>query len=120
MMRCIGFICFLLLVSACSEQTSLPPVVELSWHPQTNQMAKIHRVRKGETLYAVAFRYDKDYRLLADYNHLERPYNLHAGQVLHLQYLTEDPNRVYAPVQTAGRRSMRQPLPAKRPVIASR
>lgn len=80
-----GFIMFLLLcLSSCGEREELAPVVELNWH--ASQMhASRHVVVKGETLYAIAFRYDKDYRQLAMTNHLFRPYTLRVGQVLQIQ-----------------------------------
>ncbi|MFA5960150.1 MAG: peptidoglycan DD-metalloendopeptidase family protein [Tatlockia sp.] len=70
------------LLAACSA--NMAPVVELKWHPnRVNQ--KVHVVRRGETLYAIAFRYDTDYRQLAALNHLRSPYSLRVGQVVHLR-----------------------------------
>jgi lipoprotein NlpD len=40
---------------------------------------------RGETLYAIAFRYDQDYRRLAALNQLSAPYTLAVGQVLQLK-----------------------------------
>jgi lipoprotein NlpD len=45
----------------------------------------MHTVRRGETLYAIAFRYDIDYRQLAVINHLHSPYSLHVGQILQVK-----------------------------------
>lgn len=78
-------LCFGLM--ACGEREGLAPVVELKWHA-VNAHAKTHRVVRGETLYAVAFRYDQDYRQLALMNHLQSPYTLRVGQVLRLQSLS--------------------------------
>lgn len=74
----------MLLLGGCESRTSLAPVVELKWQPR-NAHQTTHTVRRGETLYAVAFRYDQDYRQLAAYNHLQRPYALRVGQVLRLR-----------------------------------
>jgi len=41
-----------------------------------------HRVRPGETLYAIGWRYGVDYRTLARWNGIEPPYTIHPGQVL--------------------------------------
>lgn len=49
------------------------------WHNQS-----MHRVVKGETLYAIAFKHDMDYRRLAQINHLRWPYTLYVGQVVRL------------------------------------
>ena len=43
-----------------------------------------HVVKKGETLYGIAWRYGRDYRELGDANGLEPPWTIHPGQVLRL------------------------------------
>lgn len=73
---CLGLV-------ACGPRSDLAPVTELSWH-QHQTTSLYHRVRPGETLYAVAFRYDQDYQQLARYNHLRSPYAIRSGQVLRL------------------------------------
>lgn len=108
---------FLLLLTACSEQTRLPPVVELNWKAE-NSHQLTHKVKRGETLYTIAFHYDKDYRLLADYNHLKSPYLLHVGQIVYLQYLTQVPNRYYAPVQAVKAVSLKATLVNKQSVYS--
>jgi lipoprotein NlpD len=72
-------------LTGCGERASLAPVVDSRWTAQNTNQA-IHRVQRGETLYAIAFRYDKDYQKLADYNHLRSPYAIRVGQILRLQY----------------------------------
>lgn len=47
-----------------------------------------HQVRRGETLYSIAFRYGLDYRSIAKLNHLAAPYKIHPGQKLHLAPLS--------------------------------
>lgn len=69
---------------ACGPRSDLAPVTELSWQPSHTAAAVYHRVRPGETLYAVAFRYDQDYQQLAHYNHLRYPYAIRVGQRLRL------------------------------------
>jgi lipoprotein NlpD len=87
------------LLAGCFESTELAPVVELHWRGKTSSRAS-HTVHQGDTLYSIAFRYDKDYRLLADYNQLRPPYTLKIGQIIYLQYLRKIPNRYYAPVKS--------------------
>jgi len=41
-----------------------------------------HRVRPGETLYAIGWRYGVDYRTLARWNGIDPPYTIRPGQVL--------------------------------------
>lgn len=72
-----------LLSVACGPRQDLAPVVEVNWKA-ANPNQKKHVVVRGETLYAVAFRYDKDYRALASLNRLQPPYTLKVGQTLKL------------------------------------
>lgn len=71
-------------LSSCAERGDLAPVVEVKWR-DANIHAKQHIVERGETLYAIAFRYDQDYRQLAIINHLPAPYTLRVGQTLQLK-----------------------------------
>ncbi len=45
----------------------------------------MHRVRKGETLYAIAWRYRLDYRTLARWNGIHPPYLIRPGQQIRLR-----------------------------------
>ena len=66
------------------EYSKLAPVVE--GHVRNNYITpNYYRVRPGDTLYSIAFRYDQDYRRLATLNHLEKPYVVKVGQVLSLR-----------------------------------
>ena len=120
-MRSLYLILFTVLLIGCSERRGFAPVVELKWQ-QKNTHQSTHIVRRGETLYAIAFRYDRDYRQLAVYNHLRSPYKLHVGQVLHLQYLTKVAHHYYAPVKTgkkvsANRQVHKPPTRFKRTIV---
>ena len=73
----------LLSLVACGGREDLAPVEELNWRA-ANANGQ-HIVRRGDTLYAIAFRYDRDYRELAALNHLYSPYSLRIGQVIRIQ-----------------------------------
>lgn len=81
---------------ACGPRVDLAPVSELAWHPAASHPL-YHRVRPGETLYAVAFRYDLDYRQLAAYNGLPHTYAIKAGQLLRIAPVTTRHLRHVAP-----------------------
>ncbi len=73
-----------LTVIGCNNvSTRLAPVVELKWQSLKGK-SQIHTVRAGETLYSIAFRYDKDYKQLAELNHLQAPYKLSIGEKISL------------------------------------
>ncbi len=55
----------------------------------------IHLVRKGETLYAIAWRYGLDYRELANANSISAPYIIYPGQKIDVKY-TARSNKVVA------------------------
>ncbi|KTD19517.1 peptidoglycan DD-metalloendopeptidase family protein [Legionella israelensis] len=73
------------LLGACSERDVPAPIEELKWQPYSIH-EKTYTVKKGDTLYAIAFKYDKDYHDLADVNQLKHPYSLYVGQKLKLQF----------------------------------
>lgn len=74
------FLClfFSLILVGCGKNWA--PVSELRWHSQ-----KIYVVKRGDTLYSIAFRYDTDYKSLARLNHINPPYSLRVGQVINLR-----------------------------------
>lgn len=92
----IGFFCFFLL--ACTEGQTYAPVAEVSTIeviPKTG----FHRVLRGETLYAIAWRYGLDYRYLAECNHIFSPYAIHIGQVIYLHPIYKKGDRKALPIQ---------------------
>ncbi|MFM1895569.1 MAG: hypothetical protein RLZZ385_643 [Pseudomonadota bacterium] len=52
--------------------------------PAAAERANTHRVRRGDTLYSIAFQYDLDFRSLAIANNLSPPYTILVDQVLNL------------------------------------
>jgi len=70
--RLLFFIVLITLVSACSE-------VPKRWDTQG------YTVKPGDTLYAIAWRYEKDYRQIAEYNNIPSPYAIYPGQRLRMQ-----------------------------------
>ncbi len=73
-------------MAGCSTRGILAPVFESGWHLPT-LLTTQHVVSRGETLYSIAFRYDKDYRQLALINNIRPPYIVRVGQVLNLSQL---------------------------------
>lgn len=66
---CISAALLFLELAACAGEG-------LRWNSQ------LYRVRAGETLYAIAWRYNLDYRELARWNAIAAPYTIHPGQEL--------------------------------------
>lgn len=85
----LSVVCLLI---SCTETSNYAPVTEVSTVdpiPISGQ----HRVKAGETLYAIAWRYGLDYRDVAVRNHIVAPYYLRPQQMLYLQTpATPQPN----------------------------
>ncbi|WP_419418629.1 peptidoglycan DD-metalloendopeptidase family protein [Legionella sp. D16C41] len=97
-----SYLFLLLILMGCQQQNYLAPVEELQWHSYIGRPAR-HIVRSGETIYAIAFRYDLDFRTLLKYNHLKNS-RLYIGQVLHLPYSAQG-NSAWQ-IETQGRKSV--------------
>ena len=81
MTRVIFFFIFCLL-RACSLEGGSAPVIDgLQVHTKSTTQ---HTVRQGDTLYSIAWRYNKDYRELARLNLITPPYHLNTGQAISL------------------------------------
>jgi len=80
---CIATVLCLVSLSACQQQHHGLAPVKNGWY-QPTATKSVHRVRTGETLYSIAWRYGYDYRDIAHTNHIARPYHLSIGQILRL------------------------------------
>lgn len=69
------------LLSACTNN-NYAPIYNLE-RPKTVTKG-IHIVRRGDTLYSVAWRYGRDYRELAKANGIRWPYTIYLGQRINL------------------------------------
>lgn len=81
------------------------------WEPDS------YTVRKGDTVYGIAWRYGIDYRELARWNHLDREYGIYPGQVLVLHPPAGSGSAVVrpsAPSATTARTAKPAPRPATR------
>ncbi len=75
------------LLSACGS-TGPAPVVSREYSGQDSAKRRIsggyYRVRSGDTLYSIAWRAGQDFRSLAVWNGIRRPYTIYPGQRLRL------------------------------------
>ena len=63
----------LALLPSCSD------IVQPDWNPQD------YTVKKGDTLYSIAWRYEKDFRDIARWNNIDSTYAIYPGQRLTMQ-----------------------------------
>ncbi len=98
-------------LSACGGSDYRAPVEDRrgSTHQKVDASAAPDRydVRSGDTLYAIAFRYGKDFRQLAAANNIRSPYTIYPGQRLYM-------NRP-APMAAAVTQSAQPETPSPRP-----
>ena len=85
---CVALIIFL---SACAARKAPAPISDISGkrHYDADNKGKLqsskYKVKKGETLYSIAWRAGIDYRQLARVNKITKPYQIFPGQVITLQ-----------------------------------
>ena len=93
------WLCFLtvFLLSACVNYTGRAPVRDVNTHRVGHDL--YYTVQSGETLYAVAWRYEMDYQKLAKLNRLNPPYSIHPGQQIRLSGL---PSKIAPKKKAAG------------------
>lgn len=120
----IRFFLFLyisLLLTACSNNHTPAPVVELYQGKSYKDFDKggfqqaRYQVKKGDTLYSVAWHSGKDYRELARINNISAPFNIYPGQVLHLH--ASESRSVKKPTRSSGLTSKKR---TKQPVDHSK
>ena len=86
-----------LLIVACSSRTTPAPVANItSGHTSPTHKIQIksssYKVKKGETLYSIAFRSNKDFREIAKINGIKAPYTIYPGQKIYLK-ASAQPNK---------------------------
>ncbi len=80
-----------ILLASCSQRHTPAPVVAVSSGSEANITRKKNSIRsdkyvvkKGETLFSIAWRAGVDFRHLAAINRINKPYRIYPGQVLNL------------------------------------
>lgn len=65
---------FIWVLQAAGVLTSCVTLQDTGWDPQA------YTVKKGDTLYSISWRYEKDFRDIARWNKVSAPYNIYPGQ----------------------------------------
>ena len=104
-------------ITSNSYAYNYAPVVEAWQQPQAQDSR--YRVKKGDTLYSIAWAFNEDYKDLARLNHLKPPYDLQIGQYLNMDVSSlpkEEPKPEYvAPKpRTAPKREFKKYVPPKK------
>ena len=79
------------LLSSCTttyapvEQRSIKPYKSRDYYTKNNRIPEYYTVRKGDTLYSIAWNYGLDYKSLARWNRINSPYTIYVGKKLQLK-----------------------------------
>jgi lipoprotein NlpD len=84
-LRRISIVVLLLLLSGCLGNSAIVPVYNKSFSKQPS--SNYHVVHRGETLYAIAFRYNLSFKQLASANNIDSSYVIYPGQKLRIRNL---------------------------------
>lgn len=91
------------LTVGCSGNLAPAPVVKLNTHKDYREIkrgslkAKKYKVKKGDTLYSIAFYAGIDFRELAFLNNISAPYKIYPGQELELVATQSMPDKKLSP-----------------------
>ncbi len=97
---------FLLSLAAICTREPTKPSDHYVVKDLTAKLSNDYIVQKGDSLYAIGFRFGIDYQKLAEWNQIEPPYWLEEGQSIHLlqpnKYVRLKPNQVSANDKQSG------------------
>lgn len=85
----ISIILVIFLCSACSSEPRPVPVIAAGTYNKYNQGVldlTWYKVKRGDTLYSIAWRAGLDLKTLARMNHIRSPYRIYVGQRLRLKW----------------------------------
>lgn len=115
-MRGLATVLILVMVSGCSAGNFAPVVDIYGQKPRTGKVtAGTHEVRRGETLYSIAWRYGWDYRELARANRIPAPYTIYPGQRISLALKAPSSSGASSSTSTSTSTSKPAPKPATKP-----
>ncbi len=86
-------LCALLLAACSSGPSTRRPRVSNEVVEVPSRSGTTHKVRRGDTLYAIARKHRMGYKQLAKMNGIAAPYRIYPGQVLRLSKVSARPSR---------------------------
>jgi lipoprotein NlpD len=93
-----------------NTKTELKPAKKSSFKNNSGY----HIVAKGDTLYSIAWRYNFDYKKIANWNQVKAPYIIYPGQLIRLKpVLKKKGEPLKKPGATAKKAVPKQPLPKR-------
>ena len=105
----------ILLTGCSSKNHTAAPVTSVEGYQadlKSNYAGKTYQVKKGETLYAIAWRTNQDFKHLASLNGIKAPYHIFPGQVLTIKGKSK---AIASRVKLAPVKKVTKPLVVKTP-----
>ncbi len=93
----ILFLASCLLLASCSHDPSRVPITDLRTSGRATFSSGQHIVKRGETLYSIAWMYNRDFKELAASNGIVAPYTIYPGQKISLTVRRPVAVRPYIP-----------------------
>ncbi|PCJ31209.1 MAG: peptidase M23 [Gammaproteobacteria bacterium] len=91
MMRLL-LVLLMLVLTACGGSRAIVPVGNYGFGNTSSTASKtkaqapgLYKVKKGDTLYSISWRYGMDYKHVAKMNNIRSPYNIYIGQKLYFK-----------------------------------
>ena len=119
-MRAVGLWILCLVLAACAGDPPRAPVEARRGVQKTRPAPQSYTVVRGDTLYAIAWRYGMDYRELARLNDISRPYTIFPGQTLSLRAGPSSRPSVAPPAAASLPDSSPRTAPQPKPAASSR
>lgn len=102
--------------SATTTQRASKHQSEAKKKPVVQNKSGYHIVSEGDTLYSIAWRYNFDYKQVAQWNKVKAPYTIYPGQVIRLKpVLKKKGTNLNNSSEPAPKKTVKQPLPKKDP-----
>jgi lipoprotein NlpD len=119
----VSFLLLLFLLASCSSSHKPAPVVDvqgsvpLSKRVKSSLKGREYIVRKGETLYSIAWRANLDVASLASFNQLSSPYQIFPGQKIFLAKKSTKASENVAHLESVQNQKQKR---VKKPVASSK
>jgi len=94
----VFLVLLIFMLSACGGSRTVAPVGSQGYKYKTSTSQSKHKawktpvsykVKRGDTLYSISWRYGVDYKTLAKINNIRSPYNIYVGQKLKFKSYTK-------------------------------
>jgi len=83
--------------------------------PSIQNKSGYHIVGKGDTLYSIAWRYNHDYKTIANWNKINSPYTIYPGQLIRLKPIQEKKATPIKPKVIVKKAASTPPKPVTKP-----